>query len=415
VTETLSTASAFHRRFVLLTTLRWVPVGLLIPVTVLYALDRGLDIAQVGVVASIQGFVVLALELPSGGLADAWGRRPVLVTASAVSLAAVVTLSLAQSLPMFIAVYALQGIFRALDSGVLESWFADGVLRLGSPESVPRGLSAAGVALGVGIGGGAILASGLTLIAPALGADPLALPIYVSAALTAGYLVAVLALVHDDPGMPRTSLRSATLEVPRMLRDGARLLAHSRVLLALVAVELFWGFGMIAFENLTPVRLGELLGDSQQAAAVFGPVTATAWLLFAGGSALVNRVTSPTVVPIVAALFRILQGATVVALGLVAGPVGVIVAFLACYTVHGASNPLHNTLLHAQVTGNNRATVLSMNSMVSQPAGAVGAIVLSAIAGSTSTSTAMVVGGIVLAAAAPFYLPAWVAARRARA
>jgi len=415
MTAQLATASAFRRRFVLLTFLRWVPVGLLIPVTVLYALDRGLDIAQVGVVASIQGFVVLALELPSGGLADAWGRRPVLVTASAVSLAAVVTLAFAQSLPMFIAVYALQGVFRALDSGVLESWFADGVIGLGEPESVPKGLAAAGVALGVGIGGGAILASALTLLAPAIGADPLGLPIYVSAVLTAGYLVAVLLLVHDDPAMPRTSLRTATLEVPRMLRDGARLLARSRVLLALVAVELFWGFGMIAFENLTPVRLGELLGDSQQAAAVFGPVTAAAWLLFAAGSALVHRVTSPTLVPIVAGLFRILQGATVVALGLVAGPVGVIVAFLACYTVHGASNPLHNTLLHAQVTGNNRATVLSMNSMVGQPAGAVGAIVLSAIAGSTSTSTAMVVGGIVLAVAAPLYLPAWFAARRSRA
>lgn len=412
--DQLATASAFRRRFVLLTTLRWVPAGLLVPVTVLFALDRGLDIAQIGVVASIQGFVVLALELPSGGLADAWGRRPVLVTASAVSLAAVITLSFAQSLPMFVAVYALQGIFRALDSGVLESWFADGVIRLGSPESVPRGLAAAGVALGVGVGGGAILASGLTLVAPAIGADPLALPIYVSAALTGGYLVAVLLLVHDDPRMPRASLRAATLEVPHMLREGARLLARSRVLLALVAVELFWGFGMVAFENLTPVRLGELLGESSQAAAVFGPVTAAAWLLFAAGSALVHRVTSPTLVPIVAALFRILQGATVVALGLVAGPVGVIVAFLACYTVHGASNPLHNTLLHAQVTGNNRATVLSMNSMVSQPAGAVGAIVLTAIAGSTSTATAMVVGGIVLAVAAPFYLPAWFAARRAR-
>ena len=404
-----------QRRFVLLTALRWLPTGLLIPVTVLYALDRGLDIAQVGVVASIQGFVVLALELPSGGLADAWGRRPVLITATAVSLAAVIVLACAQTLPMFVVVYALQGIFRALDSGVLESWFADAAVAAGTPKQIPAGLAAAGVALGLGVGGGAILASGLTLVAPVVDLDPLALPIYCSAALTAGYLVAVLLLVHDDAGAPRISLRAATLQVPRMLRDGARLLAGSRILLAVVAVELFWGFGMVAFESLTPVRLGELLGDSGTAATVFGPVTAAAWLLFAGGSALVRRVESPTLIPLVAGLFRIVQGATVVALGLVAGPAGVVIAFLACYTVHGASNPLHSALLHAQVTGTNRATVLSMNSMVSQPAGAVGAIVLGAIAHSAGTSTALVVGGIVLAVAAPLYLPAWRAARRARA
>ena len=404
-----------QRRFVLLTALRWLPTGLLIPVTVLYALDRGLDIAQVGVVASIQGFVVLALELPSGGLADAWGRRPVLITATAVSLAAVIVLACAQTLPMFVVVYALQGIFRALDSGVLESWFADAAVAAGTPKQIPAGLAAAGVALGLGVGGGAILASGLTLVAPVVGLDPLALPIYCSAVLTAGYLVAVLLLVHDDAGAPRISLRAATLQVPRMLSDGARLLAGSRILLAVVAVELFWGFGMVAFESLTPVRLGELLGDSGTAATVFGPVTAAAWLLFAGGSALVRRVESPTLIPLVAGLFRIVQGATVVALGLVAGPAGVVIAFLACYTVHGASNPLHSALLHAQVTGTNRATVLSMNSMVSQPAGAVGAIVLGAIAHSAGTSTALVVGGIVLAVAAPLYLPAWRAARRARA
>jgi hypothetical protein len=47
-----------------------------------------------------------------------------------------------------------------------------------------------------------------------------------------------------------------------------------------------------------------------------------------------------------------------------------------------------------------------MNSMVSQPAGAIGAIVLSAIADDWSVSTAMIVGGIVCALAAPLYWPA---------
>ena len=108
-----------------------------------------------------------------------------------------------------------------------------------------------------------------------------------------------------------------------------------------------------------------------------------------------------------AAVLRIAQGATIVAMGLLAGPVGVVIAYLACYVAHGASNPMHMTLLHRQVDGPHRATVLSMNSMVSQPAGALGAILLSALADGTSISTAMVVGGIICALAAPLYIPAW--------
>ena len=52
--------------------------------------------------------------------------------------------------------------------------------------------------------------------------------------------------------------------------------------------------------------------------------------------------------------------------------------------------------------------------MVSQPAGALGAITLSALADGTSISTAMIVGGIICALAAPLYIPAWRAERARR-
>ena len=99
-------------------------------------------------------------------------------------------------------------------------------------------------------------------------------------------------------------------------------------------------------------------------------------------------------------------------MGLLAGPVGAITGFLACYLVHGASNPVHNTLLHREVTGEHRTTVMSMNSMVAQPAGSLGLIVLTALASGVSTSFAIVVGAVVLALAAPLYLPAVRAERR---
>ena len=47
-----------------------------------------------------------------------------------------------------------------------------------------------------------------------------------------------------------------------MVGQAVGLLRRSRVLLALVAVELFWGFGMVTFESLLPVRLAEVVGDA---------------------------------------------------------------------------------------------------------------------------------------------------------
>lgn len=42
---------------------------------VLLLVDRGLRVGQIGLVIATRGVVVLALELPTGGLADLFGRR----------------------------------------------------------------------------------------------------------------------------------------------------------------------------------------------------------------------------------------------------------------------------------------------------------------------------------------------------
>jgi hypothetical protein len=207
------------------------------------------------------------------------------------------------------------------------------------------------------------------------------------------------------------AIAGSVREVPRVIRDGIGLLRGSRVLLALVGVELFWGFSMVTFESLFPIRLSETLGDTAQAAAIMGPVSSVAWFAAAAGAAGVVLVSKRIGVARSAAILRVVQGATVVAMGLVAGPVGAVAAYLACYVAHGASNPMHTTLLHREVDGPHRTTVLSMNSMISQPAGALGAITLAALADGTSISTAMIVGGIVCALAAPLYIPAWRAER----
>ncbi len=98
------------------------------------------------------------------------------------------------------------------------------------------------------------------------------------------------------------------------------LVRRSRVLRALVAVELFWGFGMIAFESLMPVRMSELLGDRDDAAAVMGPIVAAAWGISAVGALVVPLLLRRWSMRSVSFTLRIVQGVTVVAMGLAIGP-----------------------------------------------------------------------------------------------
>jgi DHA1 family tetracycline resistance protein-like MFS transporter len=263
------------------------------------------------------------------------------------------------------------------------------------------------VVIGVAIAGGALLGGGLVALGPIGPFSALTVPVLASLAWQTLSLIAVAALMTEErPARGLGALVASVRGVPSAIGGAVGLLRRSRIIVALVAVEVFWGFGMVCFEGLMPVRLTEVVGNADHASALMGPVGSAAWLASAAGAALIPLLARRIGAPWTGLLLRVLQGVTVVGMALFAGPAGVIAAYLLCYTVHGAANPVHSGLLHRQVEGPFRASLISLNSMVSQPAGALGLIVLTALATSVSTSIAMLVGAVVLAAAAPLYLVA---------
>ena len=407
------TGAQARNRYLFLLSLRWFPVGLWVPLLVLLPLDRGLTLAEAGLAASLQGFVVLALELPTGGLSDSWGRRPVLLLSSVIGIASVTVLVFADTFALFALVWVLQGVYRALDSGPLEAWFVDATLAADPDAKLERGLSAGGTVAGAAIGTGALVTSAIVAWVQVPGVPTLVQPVLLILVLQMAGFAALALLVREAPHPEgRRSLLASVREVPKVIADGARIVRGSRVLLCLLGVALCWGFGMVTFEVLRPVRLSELVGGPERAAALTGPASAAAWFVNALGAAAITLVTARIGVGHTAVLVPLLQGGAIVTMGLAAGPAGVIAAHLVCYTAHGAWGPVSNTILHREVSGEHRTTVMSMTSMVWQPAGALGQIVLTQVATGVSTGVAIVAGGIVLALAAPLYLPAMRAERR---
>ena len=67
---------------------------------------------------------------------------------------------------------------------------------------------------------------------------------------------------------------------------------------------------------------------------------------------------------------------------------------------------MHHTLLHRQASPTNRATVLSMDSMVGGGAYSLGLLALGPLAENTSTATAIIVAGVFSIVGAALYLPA---------
>ena len=402
--------TAARRAFLTLAFTRWFPVGLVIGAMTLWPLERGLTISEALLAFSVTGFVVFALELPTSGFADAFGRRPVYITSAVINVVSAVVLIVADSFWTFAAAAALMGIFRALDSGPLEAWYVDTVHVTEPGADVDRAMSAYNTVLGGSIAVGAVISGGLIAWDPLPVDSALLLPLLVMAGLSVVHLIAVLVLMRE----PRTHLDAtgarravdSVREAPVVIRDGLGLLRHNRVLRCLVLVEIFWSTGMVVFETFQPIRLAELVGGREEAGALMGPVAAVAWGVFALGAALAGLSSARIGVARTALLSRVLNGLGAVMMGLVAGPVALIAAYLFTYGLHGTAGPMHMSLLHREAEARNRATVLSINSMVAFAAFALVAPLLGVLADAASTQTAMVTAGAFSVLGAVLYLPA---------
>jgi MFS family permease len=394
------------RGFVVLSALAWLPTGLTLPVLVILMQDRGLSLGQVGAVAATFGLAVMLCELPTGGLADAVGRRPVLLAAGVLDLVALVVTAAAGSPVAFLAAAVVRGVGRALDSGPLEAWFVDAALDADADADIERGLRRAGTATGLALAAGSLAAAGLAAGPRLGGIDPLVVPV-VAAAVARVASIAAVARVLTEPHLMRPEgLRAGMTGAPRVVRSTARLVATTPALLALVGVEVLWGAGLTGLEMLTGPRLVDVLGSASEGVFVFGLAAAAGWMASAAGSAAVARAAGAAADrPVrIAVWLRVAQGAAVGLMAVVGGAAGLVTGYLAFYLVHGAANVVHYGMVHRLVDAAHRTTVLSAHSLAARLGAVPASAGLGALAGAAGLPTALGVAALLLVAPAPLYV-----------
>lgn len=398
-----ATVGSATRRLVSLTALRWLPVGLTTPITVLLASARGLSLAEIGLLFTVHGIVVMALELPTGGLADVLGRRPVVVAGAVLHLVSCLLFATATTFAGFLAGILALGLGRTLDSGPLEAWYVDTVHHLDPGADVAPGLARHSAADGAGLAVGAVVGGFLPGL---LGGGALAVPFLVAAALELVHVAAVLRLLTEDrpprAGSVRTALATGIRAVPDTLAGAVRLSVTDRPMRLVLLLTAAGGVGLAACELLGPLRFADLAGRADGGAAVYGTVLAVSFATAALGS-----MAAPV-------LRRLLRGSTRVtclllsvlgalATAVQAGPDVLAVAAVGLavyYATHGSTWPLLSAVLHDRVTAAHRATAVSAMSLALALGGVLGNLALPVLAAALSADAAFLAVAAVLALAA---------------
>ena len=399
------TAHALRRRYAILSAVVFTSTGLRLPVTVVLMRERGLSFGGIGIVTATMAAVVLVLELPTGGLADALGRRPVLLAAGALDLAALAIFVIARSPVAFMVAWGVEGASRALESGPLDSWYVDAAVAQDVQADIERGLSWSNVALSLAVALSGLAVAGLVSLPSIGGLDPLVLPVLAAIVARLAAIVAVAVVVREPRRHHgRGATLAGVLAAPRVVRNTLGIVRRSPAQRSLASVELLWGAGLVGVELLAGPRLSDLMGGERQGVAAYGLAIAAGWTLSAVGAAAAGRLTARLGSPARAgAVLRIAQGGAALAMAAVAGPAGLLVGYLAFYLVHGPSNVVHYGLVHRLTDSEHRTAMVSVNSLTSRVGGLVGSLALGAIAQSAGIPASWVGSAILLAVAAPLY------------
>ncbi|MGW6727154.1 MFS transporter [Nocardia sp. NPDC055029] len=390
-----ATVTTLTRRYVALNVLGWLPTGLCAPVLILLLAARGIDMATMGALLAAYGLTAAALELPTGGLADVVGRRPVLIAASLLFLVSAVSLGIGTSVLVIATGILLEAAGRALDSGPLQAWYVDAVHAVDEDVDLTSGFAhgrtAGSIALAVGALVGGALAGWAPV--PSTGAGPilaLSLPYLAAAGVIVIRILVQLAWVGETVRRPRADIRAVLADIPRTVRVGIGTCARNSVLRRITVLCGVIGVVLAAVELLAPLQIAASLGGDSRAVGAFAVFTALGGFAMAAGSAA-----SPTLSRLLGSVRRTVVVAlvlTAVAVAALGTPILLLVAagYVGVYLALGAPEPLLDTLTHRAATAGERATVLSVQSLALRICGSVGALAAGLLAANASSTAVWV-------------------------
>lgn len=412
-----TTAAHVQRVYYLLTLLTTLAASFIWGVNTLFLLDAGLNNTEAFAANAFFSIGMVIFEIPTGVVADTRGRRfSFMLGALTLLLATLLYLWMWQESAPFIG-WALASILLGLGftffSGATEAWLVDALGATGFKGNLEtvfgRGQTIAGAAMLTGSVAGGVVAQATSLGVP-----------YVLRAIMLGVALLAAFLFMRDLGFIRktgVSTATAVRDVARGSIDGG--LRNRPVRWLMLAAPFTGGVGFYVFYAMQPYLL-ELFGDptAYSIAGLAAAIVAGAQIV--GGlsvpiarrffSLRTNAVFLAVAIESVVLVLLAVVGFNQASLGITAFylAIGLLVLWA---LVSAISRPIRQAFMNGLIPSQQRATVLSFDSLMGSIGGAIAQPALGRVADVSGYSASYLVSAGINALALPFVF----LARRERA
>lgn len=248
--------------------------SLMTPFWVIYFKEVGLSYFEISLLVTVSYIVTLVFEIPTGAVADFWGRKLSVIISLLITGSASMGIYFAHTFPQLLSLYVLSGFGATFMSGAFSAWFADSLTSAGTKVNKEIDLTkywgylVSGQQLGNIIG--FLLGSALVFLGYFRG-------IWLVVG-SGGLLIALYILIFGKEASYKSSNEHTVRGYLRTIIEGSTYLFKNRTLFILTLASFFWFFSTgilslawqpyFAEQELHPKYFGIIL-TGNMAAALF--------------------------------------------------------------------------------------------------------------------------------------------------
>ncbi|MEU4236050.1 MFS transporter [Actinoplanes sp. NPDC026619] len=354
--------------------------GVIAPVIVISAIERGATVAAAGLVVALMGVGALVANIPAGALTTRFGERRAMVAAAALSVAAIALCLVDLGLWLFAAAVLAMGTASAVFQLARQSYLT---------EVVPAGMRARAMST---LGGVARIGA---FIGPFAGAGLIKL-----AGLDGAYGMSLVAIAgagviaYTVPDLAAAPAEARGISTWTITRE------HWRTLATLGVAVLLLSAIRQTRQVVVPLWAHHLGLDASTSSILFGVSGAVETLVFYPAGLVMDRFGRRAV----AVPCTLVMGLSFLALPLTHGVLSLGAVAMVIGLGNGIGSGIVNTLGADAAPALGRPTFLGVWRELADSGAALGPVLLSAVAGVAGLASGVVVSGVVgLAAAAMLY------------